>query len=65
MTNKKPQQQKVKGVSFNLSNKTDKDMFEYALLQGNFSSYVKNLIFMDMRLRNWSQMVNQKNKDDQ
>jgi hypothetical protein len=38
-----------KGVSFQPDDKGDMALLAHALDQGNFSAYVKRLIFMDMR----------------
>lgn len=55
MTIERKSRQKVKGVAFNLDDKADKELLEYAESQGKFSTYVKRLIAMDRALNgNWA-----------
>lgn len=42
---------KTKGVSFNLENETDKEVYEYAMQFKNFSGHVKQLILDEKRRR--------------
>lgn len=55
MTIERKSKQKIKGVAFNLDDKADKELLEYAESQGKFSAYVKRLIAMDRALSgNWA-----------
>jgi predicted CopG family antitoxin len=48
MTNKKEKSKVVKSVAFSNNDQMERQLLEYALKQGSFSTYIKRLIQRDM-----------------
>ena len=55
----------IKGVSFNIKELHEHELYNYAMNQGSFSKYVKRLIYLDMQgIKTFNKPVVKKNNED-